>query len=216
LAGLAGRSPEGPAVTAARLLPPQTVLLPSRPPPATVSAQASSSPGVARVPGAPAFGIAAISTRPPEVVLTSPSPVQRARDALAAGAPGDAVAALRAIAGPGGGPGRLGPDERSLLVDALVAAGWQEARVYHWQSANRKAREALAETGPAGQPSRGAHALLGEGLYALGDFRAALDEFSQALAESPRDARLKRRVIRSRRRLQERSPSVASEPAAEQ
>jgi tetratricopeptide (TPR) repeat protein len=198
--------------SAARVLPPQTVLLPSRPPPATASTQASSSPGGAAVPGAPAFGIAAISTRPPEVVLTSPTPVQRARDALAAGAPGDAVAALRAM----GGPGRLGPDERSLLVDALVAAGWQEARVYHWQSANRKAREALAETAPAGQPSRGAHALLGEGLYAQGDFRAALDEFSQALAESPRDARLKRRVIRSRRRLQERSPSVASEPAAEQ
>jgi serine/threonine protein kinase len=213
LTGLSGGGAEGPTTAAAaRVLPPQTILLPSRPLPATASPQGSSSPGGAAAPGGPAFGIAAISTRPPEVVLTSPSALQRARDALAAGAPGDAVAALRAM----GAPGRLGPDERSLLVDALVAAGWQEARVYHWQSANRKAREALAETAPAGQPSRGAHALLGEGLYALGDFRAALDEFNQALAESPRDARLKRRVIRSKRRLQERSPSVASEPAAEQ
>jgi serine/threonine protein kinase len=213
LTGLASGGAEAPTTgTGAHLLPPQTVLLPSRPPSAAAGTLASSSSGGAAVPGAPAFGIAAISTRPPEVVLTSPSPVQRARDALAAGAPGDAVAALRAM----GDPGHLGPDERSLLVDALVAAGWQEARVYHWQAANRKAREALAETAPAGQPSRGAHALLGEGLYAQGDFHAALDEFSLALAESPRDARLKRRVIRSRRRLQERSPTVAAEPAAEQ
>lgn len=107
-------------------------------------------------------------------------------------------------------------DRKDSDKKIVAYKGWQEARVYHWQAANRKAREALAETAPAGQPSRGAHALLGEGLYAQGDFHAALDEFSLALAESPRDARLKRRVIRSRRRLQERSPTVAAEPAAEQ
>jgi hypothetical protein len=144
------------------------------------------------------------------VVLTSP--VQHAREALAAGAPADAVAALRGLAERTG----LAPDERSLLVDALVASGWEDARVYRWQSANRKAREALGQLAGAGQPSRGAHALLGEGLYALGDFRAALDQFTLALGETPHDARLKRQVIRSRRHLQERSTPVATEPAAEE
>jgi hypothetical protein len=73
-------------------------------------------------------------------------------------------------------------------------------KVYRWNTASRKAREALTLVAPAG-PSHGAHALLGEVLYAQRDFGAALGEFTKALAESPRDARLKRRVIRSRRQL---------------
>jgi tetratricopeptide (TPR) repeat protein len=110
------------------------------------------------------------------------------------GAPDDAVAVLRPVAVNGDGAAKV------LLAEALVASGWNDVKIYRWNTASRKAREALTLVAPAG-PSRGAHALLGEVLYAQRDFGAALGEFTKALAESPRDARLKRRVIRSRRQL---------------
>jgi Flp pilus assembly protein TadD len=87
-----------------------------------------------------------------------------------------------------------------LLAEALVASGWNDAKVYRWNTTSRKAREALSFVDP-GSSSRGAHALLGEALYAQRDFGGALGEFTKALAETPRDARLKRRVVRSRRQL---------------
>jgi serine/threonine protein kinase len=211
--GMVGANREGVAIAAPPPLLSPTVspTLPATAAPAVERTTAgSAAPPVSGAPIGPVGAVRAPAPRPPEVVLTSP--VQHAREALAAGAPGDAVAALRGLAERTG----LAPDERSLLVDALVASGWQDARVYRWQSANRKAREALAQLTGGGQPSRGAHALLGEGLYALGDFRAALDQFTLALGETPRDARLKRQVIRSRRHLQEKSTPVATEPAAEE
>jgi len=105
--------------------------------------------------------------------------------------------------------------ERTIFVDALVAAGWQDVKIFRWQGASQKAREALAqEVGPS-KNSQGAHALLGEALFAFRDFRGALDQFTAALAESPKDARLKRRVIRARRQLQDKS-TAAVEPTAEQ
>ena len=147
--------------------------------------------------------------RPPEIVQTSA--LQRARDSLAAGLPNDAVSALRATLQRS--PTR--EPERTIFVDALVAAGWQDVKIFRWQGASQKAREALAqEVGPS-KNSQGAHALLGEALFAFRDFRGALDQFTAALAESPKDARLKRRVIRARRQLQDKS-TAAVEPTAEQ
>jgi hypothetical protein len=149
----------------------------------------------------------------PEIVLTPP--VDRARAALAAGVPDDAIAVLRPYVSSGNS------SAKPLLGEALVASGWKDVKVYRWNMATRKAREALA-LAELGGSSRGAHALLGEALYAVGDFGAALGEFTKALAESPRDARLKRRVTRSRRQLRhpadERggSPSAPAEPAPEE
>ena len=124
----------------------------------------------------------------PEIVPTPP--VDRARAALAAGVPDDAVAVLRPYISAGNSVAK------PLLGEALVASGWKDVKAYRWNTAARKAREALALADPGGS-SRGAHALLGEALYAVGDFGAALAEFTKALAESPRDARLRRRVMRS-------------------
>jgi tetratricopeptide (TPR) repeat protein len=98
-------------------------------------------------------------------------------------------------------------EAKPVLAEALVASGWNDVKRYQWGSVARKAREALSLTGP-NAPSRGGHALLGEALYALGDFNSALGEFNKALVESPRDAKLKRRVIRSRRQLK--GPTSAS------
>jgi hypothetical protein len=139
----------------------------------------------------------------PEIVQTPA--VDRARAALAAGAPDDAVAVLRPEATRGN------TEAKSVLADALVASGWKDVKVYRWAAVSAKAREALALAEP-GRSSHGAHALLGEAHYALRDFNAALAEFTKALAESPRDARLKRRVIRSRRQL--RGPTAASAAAS--
>ena len=111
-----------------------------------------------------------------------------------AGLPDDAIAVLRPAVARGNSAAK------PLLADALVASGWLDVKAYRWNTAGRKAREALALVDTDG-PSHGGHALLGEAQYALGDFNAALGEFTRALAESPRDARLKRRVIRSRRHL---------------
>jgi tetratricopeptide (TPR) repeat protein len=141
----------------------------------------------------------------PEVVQ-QPPPFERARTALAAGAPDDAIAVLRPIAA------KDSDEARALLADALVASGWSDVRRYRWNVANRKAREAM-DLIPAGR-GHGAHALMGETLYAFHDFSGALNEFTKALAESPRDMRLKRRVIRSLRQLRA-PPASASEPAAE-
>ena len=119
---------------------------------------------------------------------------------------------------------------KPVLADALVGSGWNDVKVYHWNMAGEK-REKPCRFWIRPAPSHGGHALLGEAAYALGDFTAALSEFTKALAENPRDARLKRRVIRSRRQLHRPSPgggrgrqrsggpetahSVTSEPASE-
>jgi serine/threonine protein kinase len=178
---------------------PEIVALAPRPPTGGPHIQGDSGPGSAR--------------RPFDIVQTPP-PVDRARTALAAGLPDDAIAVLRpAIKGEDGAV-------RPLLADALVASGWRDAKAYRWSVAIRKAREALALTQRSGS-SHGAHALLGESLYAVGSFGPALSEFLKALAETPGDARLRRRVIRSRRQLHRPSDdnaaaqSTGSEPPAE-
>jgi hypothetical protein len=187
--------------TAAPAAPGAPSLVSSRGTPPGVAASVALARGAAAASAVP---------RPPEVVLTPPA--ERARRLLDGGAPQEALATLRAAAE----RAQLTDGERLVFVDALVSAGWEDVRGYRWQAAMRKANEALAARhATAGETSRGAHALLGEALYAVGNFRAALDEFTAALAESPADARLKRRVVRSRRHLQE-SASVAPEPAAEQ
>jgi serine/threonine protein kinase len=145
----------------------------------------------------------------PQIVQTPA--LERARTAIAEGAPDDAVAVLRpAVAGGNA-------DAKPALADALVASGWNDVKRYQWGSVARKAREALSLTGP-NAPSHGGHALLGEALYALGEFNSALGEFNKALVESPHDPKLKRRVIRSRRQLSKPTPptSATAEPAAEQ
>ena len=131
---------------------------------------------------------------------------------MAAGAPDDAVSVMRAVAA----RGDARPADRMLFVDALVASGLRELKAFRWLTVGRRAREALALTTPRREPSRGAHALLGEALYALRDFRGALEQFTAALAETPGDPRLKRRVVRSRRQLSEKSAAIAAEPTAEQ
>jgi len=149
----------------------------------------------------------------PEIVQTPP--VDRARAALAAGVPDDAIAVLRPYILSGN------TGAKPVLGEALVASGWKDAKAYRWNTAARKAREALTLADPSG-PSRGAHALLGETQYAIGDFGTALGEFTKALAESPHDARLRRRVMRSRRQLRHagddrgESPSAPAEPTPEE
>ncbi|MBC8133406.1 MAG: hypothetical protein H7X95_10535, partial [Deltaproteobacteria bacterium] len=142
----------------------------------------------------------------PEIVQTPP--VDRARTALSAGVPDDAIAVLRPVAAKGDSA------VKPLLAEALVASGWKDVKAYRWNVAGRKAREAIALTAPVG-PSRGGHALLGEVLYALRDFNGALAAFTKGLAESPRDARLKRRVIRSRRQLRHPATPAPGQPDAE-
>ena len=155
----------------------------------------------------------------PEIVLTPP--MDRALQALGAGVPDDAIAVLRPFVSAGNAAGS------PLLADALVASGWKDVKAYRWNTAARKAREALTFAEPGG-PSHGAHALLGESLFANRDFTAALTEFTKALAETPRDARLKRRVIRTRKQLRRPgddrtgvpsapgAPSAPAEPASEE
>jgi serine/threonine-protein kinase len=128
----------------------------------------------------------------PQTVQTPP--FDRARKAIAAGIPDEAIDVLRPIATQGDRA------VRALLGEALVASGWNDAKAFRWAAAGQKAREALALSEPAG-PSHGAHALLAETLYAQRDFGPALSEFTKALGESPGDTRLRRRAIRSRRQL---------------
>jgi hypothetical protein len=174
--------------------------------PIAPSAARAATPVVTAV-GAPAPAPAPASG--PQIVQTPA--IDRARTAIADGAPDDAVAVLRpAVAG-----GNV--EAKPLLADALVASGWNDVKRYQWASVARKAREALSLTGPNGS-SHGGHALLGEALYALGEFNSALGEFNKALVESPHDAKLKRRVIRSRRQLAKPTAptSAAAEPASEE
>jgi serine/threonine protein kinase len=156
----------------------------------------------------------------PRFDIVQTPPIERARAALAAGIPDDAIAVLRPAVKGVNDPIRL------VLADALVASGWKDAKTYRWTVAMRKAREALELTERSGT-SHGAHALLGEALYAVGDFGPALTEFMKALSETPRDARLKRRVVRSRRQLrrpgddkaaaaESAPPQPSGEPASEQ
>jgi serine/threonine protein kinase len=128
----------------------------------------------------------------PQIVQTPP--FDRARKAIAAGLPDEAIDLLRPIVTQGDRA------VRALLAEALVASGWNDAKAFRWAPAGHKAREALALSEPAGR-SHGAHALLAETLYAQRDFGPALSEFTKAMAESPGDTRLKRRAIRSRRQL---------------
>jgi hypothetical protein len=199
------------SVVAAPMPAPATVpVTPTSPPPPKGAGAATD------VPEPAAVEPAAISDRAPPVA----PPIERARTALAAGTPDDAIAALRPIAA-----AKDQGEARTLLTDALVASGWSDARKYHWNMAGRKAREALSLALAAGGPSRGAHALMGETMYARRDFDGALNEFTHALAESPRDARLRRRVIRSLRQLRgpptdekekDEPPSAAAEAASQQ
>ena len=150
----------------------------------------------------------------PEIVLTSP--VERARSLTGAGAPEDAIALLRPALAKGD------PAVRQAMVDALVASATKLTSSYNWTQVARRAREALALTTPP-ESSRGAHGLLGDALAAQGDASGAVAEYQRALAETPRDARLKRHLMRARRQLQpapERPPAEAaasapSQPAAE-
>jgi Flp pilus assembly protein TadD len=129
----------------------------------------------------------------PEVVPTSP--VDRARALTGAGAPDDAIALLRPALAKGD------PAVRAAMVDALVASAAKLTTTYNWTQVARRAREALALAGPS-EPSRGAHGLLGDALAAQGDAAGAIAEYQRALAETPRDARLKRHLMRARRLLQ--------------
>jgi hypothetical protein len=144
--------------------------------------------------------------------------LERARLALAAGAADEAVASLRPIAAAGN------VAARPMLAEALVASGWKDVKGSRWALAIRKAREALALSDPGGS-SHGAHALLGEVLYERGAREAALAELTRALAESPGNSGLRRRVRRSRRQVRrsagvaepvDATESTASQPAAEQ
>jgi Flp pilus assembly protein TadD len=106
------------------------------------------------------------------------------------------------------------------MVDALVASATRLTSTYNWNQVARRAREALSLTAPS-ESSRGAHGLLGDALAAQGDAGGAVAEYQRALAETPRDARLKRHLMRARRQLQpERAPAEAAasatgQPAAE-
>jgi hypothetical protein len=147
----------------------------------------------------------------PEIVLTSP--VERARAMILAGSPDDAIALLRPALPKGD------PAVRALLVDALVASGTKVTSTYNWTLAGKRAREALTLVVPPAS-SRGAHALLGDVLSVQGDPGGAVAEYQRALLETPRDARLKRHMMRARRLLQpapaaEAAGSAPSEPAAE-
>jgi len=137
-------------------------------------------------------------------VPTSAPTLSRARAQIAAGSPEQALPLLRPLAPRNG-------EAASLLIDALVGSGWNAVHVYHWKTAAARAREALVLAGPQA-PSRGAHWVLGESLFATKDFTGALDQFSKALAENPREPKLKRRVLRSRRAL--RRPDDAAGVAA--
>ncbi len=165
--------------------------------------QATSHPGASITPAERAT----IPTRMVPEIVQTPA-VDRARAALSAGQPDDAIAVLRPAVSAGNAAAK------PLLAEALVASGWKDVKVYRWNAANHKAREALTMTAPGG-PSHGAHALLGEALYAVRDFNGALGEFNRALGESPRDARLRRRVIRSRRQLRG-ADSAAPEATSEE
>lgn len=171
---------------------------------------------------APAPPAAAAVARPggahrtvPEIVPASP--VERARAALSAGSPDDAVAVLRPALAKGD------PAVRALLIDALVASGTKVVANYNWTLVARRAREALTLVVPPAS-SRGAHALLADALAAQGDAPAAIAEYQRALGETPHDPRLKRHLLRTRHQLQpaaaprepaEAAISAPSEPAAE-
>jgi len=168
----------------------------------------------------PAVTIASLQRVPGATAETTneAASLERARLALVAGAADEAVASLRPIAATGNAAAR------PMLAEALVASGWKDVKASRWALASRKAREALALSDPAGS-SHGAHALLGEILYERGVREAALAELTKALAESPGNPGLRRRVRRSRRQLRrgaavaepvDENESTASQPAAEQ
>ena len=192
-------------------LPPATVAAAMpRPVPARNVARPGASPSVAMPPGPAAPPPARRGA--PEIVPTSP--VERARALTSAGAPDDAIALLRPALAKGD------PAVRAAMVDALVASATRLTSTYNWNQVARRAREALSLTAPS-ESSRGAHGLLGDALAAQGDAGGAVAEYQRALAETPRDARLKRHLMRARRQLQpERAPAEAAasatgQPAAE-
>ncbi|HEY4188141.1 MAG TPA: protein kinase [Polyangia bacterium] len=164
----------------------------------------------ATLPAPPLAPAAPVRHSVPEIVLTSP--VERARAMILAGSPDDAITLLRPALPKGD------PAVRALLVDALVASGTKVTSTYNWTLAGKRAREALTLVVPPAS-SRGAHALLGDVLSVQGDPGGAIAEYQRALLETPRDARLKRHMMRARRLLQpapaEAAVSAPSEPAAE-
>jgi hypothetical protein len=150
---------------------------------------------VAQAAAPPAPG--AVEAIPPSAAVTidvAATPIDKAHAALSSGAPDQAIALLRPVVARGD------RSARPVLAEALVDSGWKALNGNRREAAVRRAREALAVAGPGLGEGRGAaHALMGEALFAGRDFGGALDHFSKALAESPGDTRLKRRVIRTRR-----------------
>jgi cytochrome c-type biogenesis protein CcmH/NrfG len=94
------------------------------------------------------------------------------------------------------------PAIKPLMVDALIASGTKAMGGYHWGLVTKRAREALA-VDPTATNSRGAHALLADALFVQGDVDGAIAEYQRAIAEAPRDARLRRHLLRARRQLQQ-------------
>ena len=162
----------------------------------------------------PAAAPAATASHPgPEIVPTKP--LEGARQALSSGNPDEAIALLRTT------PPSTDPAVKSLLIEALAASGAKAVSGYHWQVVARRAREALALAEP-GMNTHGAHGLLGDALVAFNDLEGAVAEFQRALAETPRDARMRRHLLRARLQLQARtkdgsgaSSSASRQPAAE-
>jgi len=149
-------------------------------------------------PGAP--------SRPgPEIVPTKP--LERAREAISSGNPDDAIVLLRT------NPPSTDPAVKALLIEALVASGTKAVNGYHWQVVARRAREALA-LAEAGTSTHGAHGLLGDALAAFNDFEGAIAEYQRALVETPRDARLRRHLLRARLQLQARGSATAANRSA--
>ena len=134
-------------------------------------------------------------SRPGAPEIVPASPLGRAREALASGAPDEAIALLRPALT------SRDPAVKPLMMDALVASGTKAMGAYHWGLVNKRAREALA-IDPGAASSRGAHALLADALFVQGDVEGAIAEYQRAIAEAPRDARLRRHLMRARRQLQ--------------
>ena len=191
-------SPTGPGAAAPAVLPlaargsvpASPTLANARPEPGPPGLRSASSAGPFPSPAATPRGV-------PEIVPTKP--LDRARDAIAAGNADAAIELLRAK------PPSTDPAVKAVLIDALVASGTKAIGTFHWGLVARRAREALALVEP-GSSSRGAHALLADALFAFNDVEGALAEYQRALAETPGDARLRRHLARARQQAQTRTP----------
>jgi len=172
--------------------------------PAVVARGANAGPANA-TPSAGAAPPPAPSRSGPEIVPTKP--LERARQAISSGSPDEAIALLRT------NPPSTDPAVKGLLIEALVASGTKAVNGYHWQVVARRAREALALADP-GTGTHGAHGLLGDALVAFNDLEGAVAEYQRALAETPRDARMRRHLLRARLQLQARASAAATDRSA--